>query len=149
MGTYDISRINFDPKKHYTSVRMQQGRVLTDDDWNENERIENEDRRRSRVEIIGPFGSSNEGFKIAPLSDGTLVNADGLPDFLIREGSLYLGGWRIDLEQQETFRLQKDWLQQPAELYPLPAGLTADQFDLVYLELWLQPVSAVEDESLF
>ena len=36
MATFDISRINFNPKKHYDSVRMQQGRVLTDDDWNEN-----------------------------------------------------------------------------------------------------------------
>jgi hypothetical protein len=149
MGSFDISRINFDAKKHYASVRMQQGRVLTDDDWNENEKIENEDRRRSRVDIIGPYGSPDNGFKIQLIPAlGSLIDA-GRINFLIKAGIIYLGGWRFELEQDETYRLQKDWLQQPAGLDPAPGTLTADRFDLVFLETWLQPVSAVEDSSLF
>ena len=31
----DESRRTFDPKKHYRSVQMQQGRVQVDADWNE------------------------------------------------------------------------------------------------------------------
>ena len=31
----DFSRITFDPKKHYSRVLMQQGRVQLDADWNE------------------------------------------------------------------------------------------------------------------
>ena len=149
MGSFDISRINFDAKKHYASVRMQQGRVLTDDDWNENEKIENEDRRRSRVDIIGPYGSPDNGFKIQVIpSVGSLIDA-GRINFLIKAGIIYLGGWRFELEADETYRLQKDWLQQPATLDPAPGVLNADRFDLVFLETWLQPVSAVEDSSLF
>lgn len=149
MGSFDISRINFDANKHYTSVRMQQGRVLTDDDWNENERIENEDRRRSRVDIIGPYGSPDNGFKIQVIPTvGSLIDG-GRINFLIKAGTMYLGGWRFELEEDETYRLQKDWLQQPANLDLAPTGLNTDRFDLVFLETWLQPVSAVEDASLF
>jgi hypothetical protein len=32
MGKQDISRVAFDSKKHYATVRMQQGRVIVDDD---------------------------------------------------------------------------------------------------------------------
>jgi hypothetical protein len=133
---------------------MQQGRVLTDDDWNENERIEDDDSRHSRVDIIGPFGSPDDGFKIKPFLDGLGqpidLNSGGFVDFLIGAGTLYLGGLRLEMEADEAFRLQSDWLEQAkdpdAALPPLnPNG----QFDLVYIEAWQQPVSAIEDNSLF
>lgn len=144
MGTFDISRINFDKTKHYASVRMQQGRVLTDDDWNENARIENEIQRESNTDIIGPFGSPDNGFKIDGLRlDARLINFD------ILAGTLYLGGLRLELEKPETYRLQKDWLQQPALADATPDFDEKERYDLVYLESWQQPVSAVEDGALF
>ena len=144
MGTFDISRINFDKTKHYAGVRMQQGRVLTDDDWNENERIEKEIQRESNTDIIGPFGSPDDGFKIDNLGlDAGLINFDILP------GILYLGGLRLELEELETYRLQKDWLQQPALSDGVPVFEQQERYDLVYLETWQQAVSAVEDSSLF
>jgi hypothetical protein len=146
MGTFDISRINFDPKKHYQSVRMQQGRVLTDDDWNENERIGNEELRRSLNDTIGSYGTSNNGFKIDQVRD----NGAGGIDFNILAGTIYLGGQRFELEQKEPFRAQKDWLQQPVDSDKIPkVAVGSEQYDLVYLEAWQQPVSAVEDSSLF
>ena len=65
MANPDISRIAFDQRKHYSGVRMQQGRVTTDEDFNAQERIEDEDLRRTRVDIIGPCGSPDQGFRIA------------------------------------------------------------------------------------
>ena len=135
----DISRVTFDPRKHYTGVRMQQGRVTVDDDWNENERIEDEDRRRARVHIIGPHGSPDNGFRIA----NPQVTAAGI-DFDIEEGCFYLGGLRLDNEVVRRFVLQLDWLQKPS----VP-GPPDDRTDLVYLESWRQGVSAVEDSELF
>ena len=44
---------------------MQQGRVLLDDDYNEAERISDEDERRSRIAIIGPAGTSDDGFLVS------------------------------------------------------------------------------------
>ena len=153
MGAYDISRVAFDPRKHYAGVRMQQGRVLTDDDWNENERIENEERRRSRVDIIGPHGSPDLGFKIV----NPRLTPEGQIEFGILPGAYHLGGLRLEMEfakgapdpQPETFRAQKDWLQQAHGLLPKP-GLNAggERYDLVYLQAWQQAVSAVEDSEL-
>ncbi|GAB4424611.1 MAG: hypothetical protein OHK0039_41850 [Bacteroidia bacterium] len=154
MSAYDISRFSFDPRKHYHSVRMQQGRVLTDDDWNENERIDAEEQRRTRSEVIGPYGSPDQGFKIAQLRVD-----DGQIDFDILPGTLHLGGLRLEMEAvtgedgpvPETFRTQRDWLQLDTGAFGVPKveELTTDRFDLVYLEAWQQPVSAVEDEELF
>jgi hypothetical protein len=139
MATGDISRNAFDPKKHYSGVRMQQGRVITDDDWNDNERIEDEDRRRARIDIIGPAGSPDDGFKI---KNPTMNN--GKIDFNILPGSFYLGGLRLEMGEMETFLTQKDWLKPDN-----PLTKPDDRFDLVYLEAWQQPVSAVEDSELF
>ena len=38
MSAKSISRFVFQPSKRYSSVRMQQGRVILDSDWNESER---------------------------------------------------------------------------------------------------------------
>jgi Family of unknown function (DUF6519) len=152
MATYDISKVDFDPQKHYTSVRMQQGRVLTDDDWNENERIENEDKRRSLIDTVGTFGSPDDGFRIEKTS---LSVVGGKIDFQIDKGTLYLGGLRLELDAIEKYRSQKDWLLQVATDNPAPtvADLRAltgqERFDLVYIEAWQQAVSAFEDTALF
>ncbi|MBV6425972.1 MAG: hypothetical protein KIPDCIKN_00463 [Haliscomenobacter sp.] len=150
MATFDVSRADFDPDKHYQSVRMQMGRVLTDYDFNENERMEEENGRRTLGNVIGPFSSPDEGFRI-----GNLVFPDGYIDFDILAGVLYLGGLRLQLEAKEMYRLQKDWLQQvPLSAgFPLPPTGTApppsqERFDLAYLEAWQQPVCAVEDSAL-
>jgi hypothetical protein len=147
MDAYDISRDIFNPQKHYTGVRMQQGRVLTDDDWNEEERIEDEDKRRGRIDIIGPYGSPDNGYKI----EGLTLNNDGTFDFTIDPGILYLGGLRLH-HGKETYQYQYDWLEQPAADYTTPTAndlANGSRTDLVYLEVWEQGVSAVEDGELF
>ena len=159
MGAYDISRVVFDPRKHYASVRMQQGRVMIDDDWNESERIENEERRRSRVDIIGAHGSPDQGFRIESLQIiNEPISGVNLIEFDIHTGTYHLGGLRLEMESpdladptsRESYRTQRDWLQQSyAEgLAPvLAAGI--ERYDFVYLEAWRQAVSAVEDDELF
>lgn len=139
MATIDISRRAFDPRKHYTSVRMQQGRVLTDDDYNEGAQIHEEEQRLSRIHVIGHCGSPDDGFRISLAS----ATHDFL-DFWIEAGTFYVGGLRLCLETGQSFRLQTDWLRNPGTPPPQEARI-----DLVYLEAWQQPVSAVEDEELF
>ena len=118
---------------------MQQGRVLTDDDFNEAERLDAEDSRRVRADVIGPAGSPDDGFKLK-VAGGQLS---------LTAGTYYTGGLRLELEADERFNLQKDWLQQgsrPGETLTAPAGA---QFDFVWLDVWQQAVSAVEDKELF
>ncbi|MEO1515433.1 MAG: DUF6519 domain-containing protein [Bacteroidota bacterium] len=153
MESYDISRVSFDPKKRYVGVRRQQGRVQTDFDHNEDERLKNEERRKSRRHIIGPYGSPDHGFRCENLR----LAADGRFDFDIQAGHLYLGGLALRMDplaqgpplQLESYRRQRDWLQQTAaqsRVPLLPAG--GERYDLVYLEAWQQSVSAVEDNEL-
>ncbi len=146
MAAEDISRSSTDYRKHYAGVRMQQGRVIIDDDWNENERLDNEDRRRTRVDIIGPQGTPDNGFRIAnPRIENGTVNFDILP------GSFYLGGLRLEMEEQpapEVFLTQNDALQRPEPLPPAPTKKEGERYDLVYLEAWQQPVTATEDNEI-
>ena len=147
MATEDRSRSAFYPGKHYAGVRMQQGRVLTDDDYNEGAHIQHEDQRLSRIDVIGGCGSPDQGFTI---DNAEIIDAGrgDCIDFEILPGTFYVGGVRLSLEARETFRLQKDWLNNSFD--DAPAVHDSDgRIDLVYLEVWQQPVSAVEDEELF
>jgi len=65
MGS-DISRFTFDPRKHYSGVRQQQGRVNLDADWNEQVDIAAHRIETESVDVIGPCGAprDNAGFQI-------------------------------------------------------------------------------------
>jgi Family of unknown function (DUF6519)/Right handed beta helix region len=139
MPSIDLSRFATDFRKHYNSVRMQQGRVLSEDDFNEGARLDQEDERRTRIHVIGPSGSPDGGFLI-----GNPTAAGGVADFTIGAGTMYVGGLRLELQSPESYRSQQDWLR--PDPIPLPG---ASRFDLVYLEAWQQPVTAVEDSELF
>lgn len=144
MATIDLSRSATDLRKHYTSVRAQMGRVFTDDDHNENERLHGEDERRLRVDIIGPSGSPDDGFLIQDPDPGV---ANGKIDFTIKRGAFYLGGNHLFLDEDERFQQQADWLNM--SVADTPDTPDVHRYDLVFLECWLQPVSAVEDRELF
>ena len=65
MGS-DISRSTFDPGKHYSGVRQQQGRVSLDADWNEQADIASHLAETEACDVIGPSGAPkyNAGFGI-------------------------------------------------------------------------------------
>ena len=98
MSTVDLSRNATDLRKRYDSVRMQQGRVLTDDCFNDAANLDGEEMRRTRLDAIGPYGSSDGGFLIknAQLVVDLGVAAPGLPSFQLGAGTVYLGGLRVD-----------------------------------------------------
>jgi hypothetical protein len=146
MSTVDLSRQITDPRKHYAGVRMQQGRVLTDDDFNEASILDDEELRRTRLHAIGAYGSPNAGF----LPKNFAVGAGGKLDFTFTKGELYLGGLRLEMSIEEKFLEQKDWLDfDPAvEAVAAPAAGGA-RTDLVWMEAWQQPVTATEDKELF
>src|SRR5262249_42065676 len=127
MSAKDISRFLFQPQKHYSSVRMQQGRVILDSDWNESERIDDEEMRRTLVDVICAKGTSNGGFLVGRPSDVVITPPGGNPvstyDFTFQNGSFYLGGLRFESQTEgapETFLGQADWLQIDAIADNLP-----------------------------
>jgi hypothetical protein len=171
MSAKDISRYLFQPQKRYSGVRMQQGRVILDSDWNESELIDDEELRCTRLEILCSKGTSNAGFLVgdvigATKSVPTEPGANVLPsketyDFTLESGSFYLGGLRFEVTPgiEERFLVQTDWLQMDSTLDALPErptvaeltnadGSFSERHDLVYLRGWEQCVTAVEDSEL-
>jgi hypothetical protein len=169
MSSSDISRFLRQPGKHYAGARLQQGRILTDADFNEGSWLGEEDRRKALADF-GPRGSPDDGFSIgAPLADKdrdpaqppALKNGDVVPIFSvqfnddpnpvsvrpvsIRAGAFHLGGMRFELEKPQPFMFQRDFLQMsPADIGIFDLALAAP-FTFYYLNAWEQCISAVED----
>ena len=71
----DFSRDTFAPRKHYSSVLMQQGRVQVDADWNEQQRINLHRSGTVARDLIGPSGGriGGAGFGIG-VEQGTKLS---------------------------------------------------------------------------
>jgi hypothetical protein len=151
----DFSRSTFDPKKHYTGVRMQQGRVQLDADWNEQADIVTYRTETSLKDLIGASGAPAEqpGFQIRlpesgpGSSSGHSEHTEGgearLPYFTIGAGHYYVDGILCENEQDVLFAEQPD--------YPGDAAQPSFQLDrryLVYLDVWRRHITALEDPSI-
>lgn len=145
----DYSRLTFDSSRNFSAVRMQQGRVSLDSDWNEQADLIN---RRTRAAIIDTFGrlhhASPEAFAIS-LGPGGLM---------IGRGRMYVDG--LIAENHGAGRLVWDpaldelrgegptpYLQQPYLPDPAPVPASGGPY-LIYLDVWQREVTALEDPSL-
>src|SRR5215211_4412611 len=92
----DYTRFTFDPRKRFTSVLLQQGRVQLDSDWNELAAITAHLEQTEAVDVIGVCGApeAGGGFAVEPLDKG---NAD----FRITNGRIYVGGLLCELLPEE------------------------------------------------
>ena len=71
----DFSRSTFNARKHYSGVRLQQGRVLVDADWNEEldlflHRVETE-----TIDVIGGCGAPKHAAGFALSTATTTLSA--------------------------------------------------------------------------
>ena len=95
-----ISRESFDELKSYLGVYLQQGRVILDSDWNENQDIAVALQRRLSSEALGE-GSPNRGFAIdAILTRGLKIFGNSLPFLIDFPGTLQddfesADGWQL------------------------------------------------------
>jgi Family of unknown function (DUF6519) len=131
--TADIARITYDPRRKYRSVVAQQGRVTLEADSNEASAIAGEALRLETIDVIGPAGTPDDGYKVAPGPSAGEID--------IGRGTMYLGGWRLTLEKTVNIAAQPDWLDQPPLQLP-----TSDM--VISLLITEQAVSAVEDRAL-
>jgi hypothetical protein len=143
---------------------MQQGRVVLDSDFNEEVELNDEDRRRALIDIIGPAGSPDFGFA-ADLDEGVEVPVQSVSinggantnvlNFRVRPGSMYVSGLRFDHEERtindvsggDPIVFQRDFLQMRQQDLPL-AQDGATHTMLTYLHGWQQAVTATEDEEI-
>lgn len=134
----DFTRRTFRPEKHYSSVRMQQGRVQIDADWNELVEILQRFARQQAIDTFGATGvpsATPDAFRIEPVesADSQLVS------FKIHPGRMYVDGVLVELDELIDFTQQPDF---PG------AKLDARQPFLVYLDVWERHISALEDPDI-
>jgi hypothetical protein len=85
----DFSRDTFRPGGSRTFVRMQQGRLLTDADWNEQGDILNEAHRETTADVVGQSGFPEDepGFALVAAGAGNGI--------AIMPGEAYVDGIRV------------------------------------------------------
>ncbi|HEY5948943.1 MAG TPA: DUF6519 domain-containing protein, partial [Kofleriaceae bacterium] len=88
----DISRDTFRPQRHFSSVRLEQGRVQVDADWNEQIAINHHHTRTTAHDVIGAAGTPKlePGFEISLAPDAS--------DLLIKPGKFYVDGILCELD---------------------------------------------------
>jgi hypothetical protein len=146
----DLSRQTFDPQKRYSGVLMQQGRVLLDSEWNEQQEIQQHRTESGTEGVIGPSGTpigedgTATGFEITA-RDGKLF---------IDEGHIYVDGTLCVNEREVSYEAKPDAGGQPNP--PNPDDLTGWMEDsgselrlgLVYLDVWERHVTHLDDERI-
>ncbi|HMB51760.1 MAG TPA: DUF6519 domain-containing protein, partial [Thermoanaerobaculia bacterium] len=87
----DFTRSTFDRRKRYASVRMQQGRVQIDADWNEQADVESHLHETAIGAILGPGAAPAAGGGFA------VTVAPGGGDLLLGDGLLWVDGILCEL----------------------------------------------------
>jgi len=128
----DYSRFTFDPKKHYSGVLMQQGRVQTDADINEQFEIARHRMETEVKDFIGQSGApeDNPGFELKCENRNILIG----------KGHFYVEGMLIENEFDLNFTEQPDL---PDEKLPEDDGLY-----LAYLDVWRRHLTALEASDI-
>ena len=159
----DRSRLSDRPRRLYSGIVAQQGRVLLDRDVNDLQDIVLSRLATDVRDIVGPSGTPDDGFRISPPNatpspgfwsppepaiSSPPEDLGGGDDFLIGAGSMYLGGHRVEFpSRQHGQAVSYSYLDQPD--WPQPVPIAGDlAYELVYLDAVLQEVSAVEDPDL-
>lgn len=157
----DYSRYRFGAKNSYVGVKMQQGRVQLDADWNE--WVDAIDRR-NRAETVDTFGiAGTPGIGgvavVSPLTpDGFLIEVSG-GSFTIGEGRMYVDGLLAenfgDPDGSQAFDpvLAEKYGEDPIAYdqqpyHPDPAALPGGGPHLAYLEVWQREVTHLQRPEL-
>jgi hypothetical protein len=150
----DYSRQTFDPKKHYSRVLMQQGRVQLDSDWNEQGEILHRRWSAETTDIVGRCGVPREtpdGFKIE-VHDGALT---------IGQGRIYVHGLLAENHGKQPWEFEAVLAEErgtavvayadqpyfPNVAIEAPRPETAGRH-LVYLDVWSREVTFLEDSRV-
>lgn len=127
----DFTRLTFDPARRYGGVRMQQGRVLLDADWNEQLDIQRRLDARSTADAMGAYGVPAS----APTSFQVYINSNAP---WIRAGRIYVDGVLCENDGDRAIAALPDSAE----------GLPGFGTYLCFLDVWQTGVTALEDPSI-
>lgn len=148
----DFTRNTSKPEKHYSDVRMQQGRVLLDSDWNESVDIEAHRTETEAVDVIGKHGGPADGAGFRILTDKNDLPAEeresvedlAAGDFYITSGRYYVDGILCENESTARFAAQIDL---PGAQIQEDEASPANRW-LIYLDVWKRHISHIEDPDI-
>lgn len=164
----DISRDTFRKEKHYESVRLQQGRVLLDTDFNEQCEITSHRSEQAAIDVVGLCGAPfhHSGFRIVKNNTDLNEKEKGkwkngslectAPDFIITAGQYYVDGilcendFNILLSGQPDFPGVEIDKKTGFSTSPvlIPSQKVEKGLNLVYLDCWKRSITSVEDPSI-
>ncbi len=133
----EISRDSHQPEKRYSGVYQQQGRMLTDADWNELVEILKDRLNDALKDVVGSRESAIGG---TPRHRALKVIEDNADTFKIHPGHVYVDGVaaRIPGDADIAYGAQLDFPSPPI----LPANC------VVYTDVWERTVTHLMDERL-
>lgn len=143
----DISRKLLNPKKHYSGVVMQQGRVQLDSDWNEQLDLQMYRTHLQTKDVIGTNGVPKKGnsFKITPIPNG----------MSIEKGHMYVGGLLCKLDETVTYLNQPYYpnpvnpfigIGSPPDSPPnSPPSQTMEGTCVIYIDAWQREINYLDD----
>jgi hypothetical protein len=159
--SFDNSRITFNPWNDYSGVVSEQGRVQSDADWNE---ALAEVSRRIQAGTLDTMGqavypaTTPFAFQIVPNAGGSVTIGRGR---MYVDGILVENHGALDDASWDPSLAEKSGSPQPppaSDANPVPYEtqpyMMADAFPttpgdyLVYLDVWKQPITYIEDPSL-
>ncbi|HEX8306321.1 MAG TPA: DUF6519 domain-containing protein [Jatrophihabitans sp.] len=134
----DVARLSFDPARTYRGVVPQQGRVSLEAEQNEQRVLDSEERRLELLDIVGPAGTPDNGYAVSgePGWEGKGF------EITVGAGTMYVGGWRLELDQDLGDYDQPDWLDRGR-------GWKETGREHVMLLVADTDVTAVEDPALY
>lgn len=155
----DSSRMTFDPRKHFSSVRMQQGRVQIDADGNEQSDIFTYRVETEAGDVIGMCGGPihDPAFHIVAAlnqlsaeeqalpGNKALPGGFKLPDFLISAGRYYVDGILCENERLTSYLTQTDLPRLKSDVQPV---VSTPGLYLVYVDVWQRLLTALDDPSI-
>lgn len=134
----DFSRNTFAPKKHYSGVRWQQGRPVTDADENEAQDILNHRMETETGDTIGQSGApkENPGFGLTAAVD----------DLGLSAGRFYVDGiaCEVDGDLPTRYNTQPHLPNPPA----ISSLLEGADLGLVYLDVFKRHITFHDDDSI-
>ena len=136
----EISRDSYKRKKRYSGVYQQQGRMLTDADWNELVEILKERLKESLKDVVGSKEGSAGG--IPHHRALKIVNNGDGATFKIRPGQIYVNGIAAEFpgDTETNYENQVD--------FPSTPSLPSSNNYILYADVWERTVTHLFDEQL-
>lgn len=121
----DFSRNTFNPKRNYSRVLMQQGRVQLDSDFNEQAAIIIDSMRKLAIDINGKYWVPSEaGFKVNFNKKNSKL--------FISPGRYYVEG--IACENDTNYEIKEP--------------LSKDKNSIIYLDVWERHITFIQDDFI-